>query len=147
MDRVTDNRVYVVSLSTQPINTSHSYTWIDVVEKDSSYFHPVGNTWPVQPPNYIGFRYHGKLQSVHRISDFQVVRDVATVNPLWCVTDVDHFVYRLGAAIRPATEVKTGTKIFRNMRVWCAIDTLLSGEFGTIGDARDETQRRLSEDL
>ena len=30
-------------------------------------------------------------------------------------------------------------------RVSCAIDTLLSGAFDTISDARDETQRRLAE--
>jgi hypothetical protein len=44
----------------------------------------------------------------------------------------------------PAREIRTGN-IFRNGRVWCAIDTLLSGAFDTIGAARDETQRRLTE--
>lgn len=147
MDRVTSNDVFVVSLSTQPINDGREYTWIDIVEKDHSYFHPVGNTWPVEPPNYIGFRYHGKLQSVHHIGEFQIVDNVSKVSRNWCKTDGDHFVYRLGPAMLPVKEVRTGHKIFRNMRVWCAIDTLLSGEFPTIGDARDETQRRLSENL
>jgi hypothetical protein len=56
---------------------------------------------------------------------------------------LDHFAYRLGPPMRPPGDVKTG-KIFKNGRVWCAIDTLLSGAFATITDARDETQRRLA---
>lgn len=31
----------------------------------------------------------------------------------------------------------------RNARVWCAIDTLLSGQFKQLGEARDETSRRV----
>lgn len=145
MERITDNRVFVVSLSTQPINPGNSYTWIDVVEKDSCYFHPVGNRWPVQPPNYIGFRYHGKLQSVHHIDRFEIVQNVAGCNPLWLETTDDHFVYHLGPPMRPPIEVRTGSKIVRNRRVMCAIDTLISGKFLTIGDAEDETNRRVSE--
>jgi hypothetical protein len=106
-----------------------------VVEKDRSYFHPVGNHWPVQPPNYIGFRYRGCLQSVHRVAVFQVVRDVATVNSRWCTTDGDHFVYSLGPPMRPARTLALGPRPVR-------LDTLLSGEFDTLAAARDETQRR-----
>lgn len=144
MERQTDNRVYVVSLGSAPMIAGQQHTWIDVVEEDGCYFHPIGNTWPVQPPNYIGFRYRGKLQSVHHIDSFEVVENLPTYNPLWFQNTVDHFVYRLGPAMRPACEVRTGN-IFRNGRVWCAIDTLLSGAFSTISEARDETKRRLAE--
>ena len=146
MERQTDNKVYVVSLGSDPMVVGKTHTWIDVVEKDGSYFHPVGsgNSWPVQPPNYIGFRYGGKLQSVHHIEAFDIVTNVAKRNANWLETDEDHFVYRLGPPIRPQQAVKTGN-IFRNGRVWCAIDTLLSGAFGTISAARDETKRRLAE--
>lgn len=146
MDRLTDNKVFVVSLGRQPMVDGQIHTWIDVVEKDRCYFHPVGNTWPVQPPNYIGFRYNGGLQSVHHIDNFEIVENLTTCNPLWPPTDIDHFVYRLGPPMRPPQEVRTGN-IFRNGRVWCAIDTLLSGAFATISDARDETQRRMAEPL
>jgi hypothetical protein len=144
MERQRDNKVFVVSLGRDPMVAGKTHTWIDVVEKDHRYFHPVGNTWPVQPPNYIGFRYGGRLQSVHHIDGFEVVENLAKYNRKWLETDADHFVYRLGPPMRPAKEVKTGN-IFRNGRVWCAIDTLLSGAFDTISDARDETQRRLAE--
>lgn len=146
MERQTDNKVFVVSLGWQPMVKGQIHTWIDVVEKDRCYFHPVGNNWPVQPPNYIGFRYHGKLQSVHHIDSFEIVENLIMYNPHWLETDLDHFVYRLGPPMRPLQDIKTG-KIFRNGRVWCAIDTLLSGAFATISDARDETQRRLADPL
>jgi hypothetical protein len=144
MERQTDNKVFVVALGQEAMVADQTHTWIDVVEKDRCYFHPVGNNWPVQPPNYIGFRYLGRLQSVHHIDSFEIVENLATYNPLWLTTTSDHFVYRLGPPMRPAREMRTG-KIFRNGRVWCAIDTLLSGTFDTISDARDETHRRLAE--
>jgi hypothetical protein len=138
-----DNNVYVVSLSDQPTSPNGTYTWIDVVERDRRYFHPFGGKgWPVVPPNYLGFRYRGHFQSVHRVIDFEVVRDVSLVDDRWPKTEQDNFVYRLGPPMRPASPVRTGN-IYKNGRVWCAIDTLLSGEFPTISAARDETQRRL----
>jgi hypothetical protein len=143
MQNPRDNLVYVVSLSAQPIKEGDDYTWIDVVEKDSRYFHPVGNRWPVLPPNYIGFRYHGQLQAVHHIDAYEVVVDLSERNPKWPVTDADHFVYTLGPAMKPARPIRTGN-IYRNHRVRCSIDTLLSGVCDTISGARDETSRRLA---
>jgi hypothetical protein len=55
MERQTDNNVFVVGLGQNPMVPGQTHTWIDVVERDKCYFHPVGNHWPVQPPNYIGF--------------------------------------------------------------------------------------------
>ncbi|MBV8524018.1 MAG: hypothetical protein JOY71_18155 [Acetobacteraceae bacterium] len=143
MGRENDNKVYVVSLGSGAMIDGQTHTWIDVVENDGCYFHPVGNNWPTQPPNYVGFRYRGRLQSVHHIDSFEIVENLARSNPLWPETASDHFIYRLGPPMRPPCEVKTGN-IFRNGRVWCAIDTLLSGAFTTISDARDETQRRIA---
>lgn len=142
MQNPRDNLVYVVSLSAQPIKKGDDYTWIDVVEKDARYFHPVGNRWPTLPPNYIGFRYHGELQAVHHIDAYEVVADLSERNPKWPATDTDHFVYTLGPAMKPARPIRTGN-IYRNHRVWCAIDTLLSGVCDTIRNARDKTSRRL----
>ncbi len=142
MQNPRDNIVFVVSLSSEPIKEGDSYSWIDVVEKDNCYFHPVGNRWPVIPPNYIGFRYYGKLQSVHHIDDYDVVTDLSTINPKWPPTDFDHFVYKLGPAMYPSKEVKNG-RIWSNGRYECAIDTLLSGSCATVSEARDETARRM----
>lgn len=135
-----DNRVYVVALSSEPIEGG-SYTWIDVVEKDGCYFHPVGNRYPVIPPNYIGFRYNGELQSVHHVDEYKVVTNLKESNPNWPETKEDHFLYKLGPAMKPKKPVKTGN-LYPSARVWCAIDTLLSGVCATIRDARDLTERR-----
>ena len=144
MQNPRDNQVYVVSLATAPIKDGDDdYTWIDVVEKDKRYFHPVGNRWPKVPPNYIGFRYYGELQSVHHIDAYKIVGDLSDVNTRWPETCDDHFVYILGPAMKPARQIKTGN-IYRNHRVRCSIDTLLSGMCETISDARDETSRRLA---
>ena len=141
MDRVTSNEVFVVPLSAERIHSERQYTWIDVVGKDGAYFHPVDARWTVTPPNYIGFRYGGRLQSVHHVSSARVVLDLSAENPKWPRTDRDHFIYTLGPAMCPVGEMRTG-RIYRAGRAWCAIDTLLSGEFRTVSDARDETNRR-----
>ena len=148
MDTLRDNMVYVVSLGSQAMREGGTHTWIDVVEKDGAYFHQVGNHWPQQPPNYIAFRYRGRLQSVHRIEDHEIWANVAEKNPLWCDTTEEHFVYKLGAAMRPPRDLKaggTGDSIKQSARVWCAIDTLLTGQFEYLGQARDETKKRLRE--
>ncbi|MDP9932589.1 hypothetical protein [Variovorax paradoxus] len=147
MDRVRDNLVYVVSLGSAPMREGGSHTWIDVIEKDGSYFHPVGRGWPSQPPNYVAFRYRGRVRSVHRVESYEIFPDVSKKNRLWISTDSDHFVYKLGPAMRPTGELRAATPddtVKRSARVWCAIDTLLSGEFKSLGDARDETKRRLA---
>ena len=148
MDTLRDNMVYVVSLGSQAMREGGTHTWIDVVEKDEAYFHPVGNHWPQQPPNYIAFRYRGRLQSVHRIEDHEIWANVAEKNPLWCDTAEECFVYKLGPAMRPPRDLKaggTGDSIKRSAKVWCAIDTLLNGQFDYLGQARDATKRRLRE--
>lgn len=146
MERVRDNLVYVVSLGSEPMREGATHTWIDVIEKDGSYFHPVGDGWPSQPPNYVAFRYRGRVRSVHRVESYEIFSDVSKKNPLWVSTDSDHFVYKLGPAMKPAVELRAATPddtVKRSARVWCAIDTLLSGEFKTLGAARDETKKRL----
>lgn len=142
MTYLTDNTVYVVSLGADRVTPENPHTWIDVVTRDQRYFHPVGRTWPVEPPNYIGFRYHGRLQTIHHVEAHEVVVDVSTVNPNWCTTNIDHFVYTLGPPMRPPIEVRSGPLWHR--RAKCAIDTLLSGAFQTISDAEAETNRRLA---
>lgn len=68
------NWVYVVSLSTKkPENCD--LTWVELVEKKMKYFHPFGiKGWPKEPPNYIGFRYKGKLQSIHHIESYSITK-------------------------------------------------------------------------
>ena len=50
-----------------------------------------------------------------------------------------HYLYRLGPAIRPSQEVRTGN-IFRNGRVGAHLDLLLTAT--TIAEARDQSKAR-----
>lgn len=143
MQRKHSNRVYVVSLGGKPQGWAISF--IDVVRKYNKYFHPVGGGkggWPSEPPNYIAFRFNGKLQSIHHIDDYEVFRnphdyfDEIPSTDNWEL----HYLYHLGPAIRPAHEVKAGEKIIRSMRVWAELDLLLTSS--TIQEARDLSQQR-----
>ncbi|WP_148347934.1 PD-(D/E)XK nuclease family protein [Bacillus rubiinfantis] len=142
MQNQTSNEVYVVSISSGNPNECN-LSWIDIVKKKNKYFHPMGrNGWPKEPPNYIAFRYKGKLQSIHHIEGYVVTKNlhneiVEMPNKL---SDVPYFIYNLGAAIIPSKEIKTGN-IYANGRVWCHLDTLLTCD--TISDARDLTKKRM----
>ena len=139
-----DNMTYCVVLSGKDLNKDTKYTWVDVIQKDNCYFHPVaGNGWPATPPNYIAFRRLGKLMSVHHVDSYEVIDNLQAMNKNWPKTTSEHFVYKLGSAMKPEKDLKNG-KLYPNQRIWCALDTLLSGAFKTIAEARDETKRRLN---
>jgi hypothetical protein len=142
MQDVQSNWVYVVSLSTSEIRKGSGYTWIDVIQKDRSYFHPVGNTWPTTPPNYIAFRYHGRLQSIHHIESYKVCNRPRDENKNWTATKKPHFIYSLGRPIRPPLDLSLG-KLWSNARVWCLIDTLLTGKYKTVKEAQEASKKRV----
>ena len=136
------NWVYVVSLGSRK-PSGWKISWIDIVEQYSRYFHPMASGWPKEPPTYIGFRYHGKLQSIHCIEDYEVIDNLTNACPGIPDTPVDpHFLYTLGKAIKPAHEVKTGN-VYPSGRVWCALDALLT--CSSVSEARDVTQARLNQ--
>lgn len=139
MKNIHSNLVYVVAVSSGQVK-GWEISWIDIVKR-KKYFHPVGgNGWPSEPPNYIGFRYHGKLQSIHHIDSYEVF-----TNPNQHFSEIPseewghHFIYKLSEPIIPTKDVKTGN-IFRNGRVWAMYDLLLTSN--TISDARDKTKER-----
>ena len=141
MQNKESNKVFVVSLSYKnPRRSKISY--IDIVNNKRLYFHPMGtNGWPSDPPNYIGLRYDGKLQTIHYVESYDVftdphdhIKEIASDN--WG----SYFLYHLGPAIRPTHDVRTG-KIFKNGRVWCMLDTLLTSR--TISEARDISKKRM----
>lgn len=142
MQDVQSNKVYVVSLSTEEIRKGSGYTWVDVVERDRCYFHPVGKTWPLSPPNYVAFRYEGRLQSIHHVERYSVTHHLHKINKKWPYTSSPHFVYQLGRPIRPPLDIGLGN-LYSNARVWCLIDTLLTGKYKTVKDASDASKKRL----
>ena len=135
------NWVYVVSLNHETFGGKT--TFVEVVEKHRKYFHPMGGGrggWPVDPPNYIAFRYDGGLRSIHHVDGHEVVSDLAPFFPNQPSEEWDlHFLYHLGPPIRPAKEIKVGAR-WRANRVWCFIDTLLTSD--TIAEALEKTKER-----
>jgi hypothetical protein len=140
MDTIYSNYVYVVSLGAgNPEGWSLSL--IDIVENRSRYFYPVGRSWP-DPPNYLGFRYRGKLQRIHHVDDYVVFTRPHTLFPE-APEDQEwepHYCFSLGPAILPPHDVLAGPRVMRSNRVRCMIDTLLTSR--TISDALTETERR-----
>ena len=135
------NWVYVVVLGNGKPE-SCDLTWIEIVRNYNKYFHPVGvNGWPKEPPNYIAFRYGGKLQAIHHIDGYLVTKNLhnEVVEMPDITGDINYFVYKLGVAIIPPKEVKSG-KIYPNGRVWAMLDTLLTSD--TISEARDISKAR-----
>lgn len=141
MQNKSSNWVYVVALSNGHYEGCE-LSWIEIVKKYNKYFCPVsGNGWPKEAPNYIAFRYDGKLRSIHHIESYTVSRNVHTEIPEmpdeeW---ENNHFIYHLGPAIIPSKTVKTG-KIYPSGRVWAMLDTLLTAD--SISEARDISQSR-----
>ncbi|HAV90077.1 MAG TPA: hypothetical protein DCW44_02230 [Eubacterium sp.] len=144
MQNKDSNWVYVVSLANKKLDESCDLTWLDIVNKYNRYFHPVGGGnggWPKEPPNYIAFRYNGKLQTIHHIEDYVISKTPKSEIPEmpdWEWED-NHFIYKLGPAIIPIKEVKTGN-IYPSGRVWAMLDTLLTAD--TISEARDISYSR-----
>ncbi len=136
--KLDSNEVFVVALNANKKVDNWLSPPVDVVTKLGRYFHPVGNNWPKEPPNYIAFRYHGKLQSIHHIDEYKVTQNLKEY--LIKHKKSDHFLYTLGPAIKPIKEIKTGNKINRAQRVWCMLDTLLTSK--TISEARDISKKR-----
>lgn len=141
MQNIDSNLVYVVSLGSSKAVGSE-LTWIDIVKNKGLYFHPMGGVggWPKEPPNYIGFRYNGQLQSIHHIESYDVVTDMhSEISEIPEGEWTPHFLYKLGQGFAPNKVLKTGN-IYPNGRVKCMLDTLFTCD--SIADARDETKRR-----
>lgn len=138
MEKIRSNMVYVVSLS-DAIDWGISFKdWVYTHRRYNYYVE--GGGWP-EPPNYIAYRYAGKLQSIHHVEGYDVFTNPHDVVPEATDADMKPFYsLRLGPKFAPDRDVATGPRIRRAARVWVMLDTLFTCE--TITAALDETQRR-----
>ena len=128
---------YCVSLSRDKPAGGGEHNFIDYVVKEGVYFHPFG--WrkgdPVDPPNFLAFRWDGKVQRIHRVVAHEVVpnlqvrwpsvpEDEDTIRP--------HAVYTLGPELPMNGPVPSGTN-YRASRLWVLVDQLLTSP--TLKDA------------
>lgn len=140
MQEADSNWVYVVALG-RGTRKHWRISWIDIVEKKHHYFHPAqGGGWPKTPPNYLAWRYNGKLQGIAHITNHEIVSDVHSQIPEIPRGDLTNYVlYRLGPAFTPDHRVKTG-RVFKSGRKWCMLDTLFT--CATISDAAKQSDKR-----
>ena len=126
------NSVHVVSLRRQiwegwPADLSP----VDEVEHHRIYHYPTrGGNYPKIVPNYMGFRYDGRLQSIHHVDSYEIVDSPHGLFPgapdlRW---DEPAYFLRLGPPFRPDHEVRTGKGIPQSMRVTVDLDLLLTSE-------------------
>jgi hypothetical protein len=141
MQNTNSNLVYVVALGGEIEETG--ITFQEVVTDHGIYFCPVGGGYPKEPPNYLGFRFGGKLQQIRHVEGYRVTDDNhAGFEPLkgrvdW--PDEPHWVFELGPAIIPPKDVKTGG-LYGSHRGRIAIDLLLTCD--TVAEALEKTNAR-----
>lgn len=114
------NIVYVV-----PINGD------SIIEHDGrrQYHCRVGNGFIKEAPNYLGFRFGGKLQYINHVEDVEYYDDNGCI----------YFRFFLGPDILPIKTIKTGGK-YQGTKFYCDIDLLLTCD--TIIEASKETKKR-----
>lgn len=136
-----DNSVYVVSLSSRATPDLPGYTTIQVVEQLGLYWYPAGTgSWPKQPPNYMAFRYGGRLRSIHHVKDYKLSLNLAEDVPGATHPGIPLFLLTLGPRIEPPHDVPNGPRVIRDTRVWADIDLLLTAQ--TISQAMEQTKKR-----
>ena len=90
----------------------------------------------------MGFRYDGRLQSIHHVDAYEIVDSPFGLIPGAPVRRWDEPAYflRLGPPFRRDHEVRPGTGIFRAAALTADLDLLLT--CSTISEDRDATRAR-----
>jgi hypothetical protein len=97
--------------------------------------------WPKVPPNYLGFRHYGRLQSIRHVDAYVIDTNISRHLPGVPSQEWEpHFLLTLGPPIRPDHQVPTGRRIQRSARVWVDIDLLLTAS--SISEAWELTKQR-----
>jgi len=95
-----DKWVYCVVV---PDTTLGARTFREYVADEPVYFHPYGghNTWPTRPPNFLGFRWGGRIMEVNRVVSFEVLPELTDRWPDITAEESGgaHIVYELGPDI------------------------------------------------
>jgi len=139
MESQESNWVYVVSLAGNTPGWS-KIGWRDLVRNKRKYFFPQGKNWPQLPPNYMGFRFDGKLQHINHVEKYEVVEDIHKHIPEIKKGKLkNYYLLWLGEPFEPRKELPNGN-IWSNGRLWCMLDTLFTSK--TIKQACEISKKR-----
>ena len=146
MQNQESNLVYVIALGGREKQRFSGKSWRDYVIQNRIFHQSTEGHWPKDPPNYLGFRYDGKLRSIHHVDSYEIVNDLRGHIPRvrhrenWMKKP--HHLCKLGPPItsHEGHEPKSGD--IRNTRVRAALDLLLSCR--TLSAARKQTKSRLN---
>ena len=146
MQNQQSNQVYVIALGNQEVQRWSGKAWRDWVIQERFFHQSMDEHWPKEPPNYLGFRYDGKLRAIHHVESYEIVNNLHGRVPIkhyekWM--SKPRHLCRLGPPIRLDDKFAPKSTGLWNTRVWAALDLLLTCK--TISQARDKTSRRLSE--
>jgi hypothetical protein len=136
------NRVWVVALTRQAWEGwPADLTAVAEVEQHRLYHYPSEGSYVKVVPNYVGFRYDGRLQSVHHVDGYELADTPHGHVPGAPALDWDmpHFLLRLGPPMRPDHSVRTGG-LYGSARHWADLDLLLTS--ATVHEAVDATKNR-----
>jgi hypothetical protein len=140
MRDIDSNQAYCVSLSGETLEGA-TVTWIDVVRVHRTYFYSaVRGGWPKTPPNYMAFRYQGRLQAIHHVDSYEIATGWPKALSLPPRQEEPWFFLSLGPPIVPPQEVRNGPSVLRSARVWVDMDLLLTSK--TITEALKATKAR-----
>jgi hypothetical protein len=146
MQNQQSNQVYVIALGGREIQWWAGKAWRDWVIEERFFHQSVDEHWPKEPPNYLGFRYDGKLRTLHHVESYEIVNNLRRRVPIkhyekWM--SKPRHLCKLGSPIRLDDKSAPKSTGLWNTRVWAALDLLLTCK--TISQARDKTNRRSSE--
>lgn len=134
------NEVFCVVVSDKKLRGN--FTFVDVVKK-GYYFYPLKSGWPKDPPNYIAFRFKGKLLSIHHVDGYEIVelpdKHIPEIKGWKGWSRYHHFMLKLGKGFKPNHKVRNGG-IYGSGHIKCDLDTLFI--CSTIKEAIDMTQKR-----
>lgn len=130
-----DSRVLVVPLgkSASEIGAHHYH---EIPYKLGVYWYGMKGGQKL-PPNYVGFRFDGKLQSIHHVDASQHFARFSEVFPKATTDWGPGVLLTLGPPVRPEG-VRSGK--LRDRRVWADIDLLLTS--ATVAEAERLTRER-----
>jgi hypothetical protein len=127
MRQPSDMSTYCVSVSNALYGTRPFKSY---VLDDLAYFHPYGwgKGWPTLWPNFLAFRWEGKVQQVHRVKHARVVKNLTERWPETASAidpDRPHVVYDLEPAL--SVEPLPMGNVWPSGRYWVLLDQLISG--------------------